>query len=88
MNSDRPPTTAATNDGPSQVWTVERIRALGAVTDITTAGQIFPTPPTRAPPPNRRLDPAPESRVDHHHQIRSPARPAQAAAPTKGPNDG
>ncbi|MFB6393585.1 DNA-binding protein [Polymorphospora lycopeni] len=26
---------------PSVVWTVERIRALGAVTDVATAGEIF-----------------------------------------------
>ncbi|MDG4834119.1 helix-turn-helix domain-containing protein [Solwaraspora sp. WMMD1047] len=25
----------------SQVWTVERIRALGAVTDVATVGEIF-----------------------------------------------
>ncbi|MBQ0905447.1 DNA-binding protein [Micromonospora sp. U21] len=31
-----------------QVWTVERIRALGAVTDITTAGQIFGLSRSRA----------------------------------------
>ncbi|PWR09438.1 DNA-binding protein, partial [Micromonospora sicca] len=48
MNSDHPSTTAATNDRPTQVWTVERIRALGAVTDITTAGQIFGLSRSRA----------------------------------------
>ncbi|SIM56416.1 DNA-binding protein [Micromonospora cremea] len=48
MNSDDPPAAAAANDGPSQVWTVERIRALGAVTDITTAGHIFGLSRSRA----------------------------------------
>jgi hypothetical protein len=33
-HSENPPT-------PSPVWTVERIRALGAVTDVATVGQIF-----------------------------------------------
>jgi hypothetical protein len=32
--TENPPT-------PSPVWTVERIRALGAVTDVATVGQIF-----------------------------------------------
>lgn len=32
---------AETSPTPSPVWTVERIRALGAVTDVATVGQIF-----------------------------------------------
>lgn len=37
--------TASTSAGdapvPASVWTIERIRALGTVTDIATAGEIF-----------------------------------------------
>jgi hypothetical protein len=33
---------------PGQVWTVERIRSLGAVTDIATAGEIFGLSRSRA----------------------------------------
>lgn len=39
---DSTASTAAENPPtPAPVWTVERIRALGAVTDVATVGQIF-----------------------------------------------
>jgi hypothetical protein len=52
MTSDNLPTTSSRADvapnRSAQVWTVERIRALGAITDIATAGQIFGLSRSRA----------------------------------------
>lgn len=39
--NDASPATAADKPAPPLVWTVDRIRALGAVTDVATAGAIF-----------------------------------------------
>ncbi|WP_243715587.1 DNA-binding protein [Micromonospora sp. KC207] len=43
MNSHNtdPGKTPAARDGGGEVWTEERIRALGAITDLPTAGRVF-----------------------------------------------
>ncbi|GLY04998.1 DNA-binding protein [Actinoplanes sp. NBRC 101535] len=40
MNAHRHPSDSIAND-PASVWTEDRIRALGAVTDLPTAARIF-----------------------------------------------
>ncbi|MGN9778173.1 helix-turn-helix domain-containing protein [Micromonospora sp. H33] len=48
MSSHQPQTAETPPHGGNGAWTLERIRALGAVTDIATAGEIFGLSRSRA----------------------------------------
>lgn len=71
---------------PASVWTVERIRALGAVTDVATLGEIFGLSRSRAYELARgnRL-PVPVLRVGSRYRVSVAAILTALGVPTEHP---
>lgn len=71
---------------PASVWTIERIRALGTVTDIATAGEIFGLSRNRAYELARgnRL-PVLVLRPGSRYRVPSPRSSSPSASPPNAP---
>ncbi|WP_428963006.1 helix-turn-helix domain-containing protein [Micromonospora fluostatini] len=79
--------TASTRPEGPPVWTVERIRALGAVTDIATVGEIFGLSRSSAYELARRDRlPAPVLRVGSRYRVSVAAILAALGVPNEPPS--
>ncbi|MGC4885713.1 helix-turn-helix domain-containing protein [Micromonospora sp. DT227] len=82
--------TASTSAGvtalPASVWTIERIRALGAVTDVATVGEIFGLSRSSAYELARRNRlPVPVLRVGSRYRVSVAAILTALGVPTEHP---
>lgn len=79
-------TSAGDSPEPASVWTIERIRALGTVTDVPTVGEIFGLSRNRAYELARgnRL-PVPVLRVGSRYRVSVAAILTALGVPTERP---